>query len=158
MKLSPMIFWILGCHLNRTQRKKVKHGNSRLLATSFPVSGKGHPLADAIWPRKEATKTCSPAHAWSTVTGSMLPESTSVPPVGEQFSGEGIRSSWGPLKLAYLLSLGIQGSLKRLCNFLGKTVSCEFCLSTSFPIPTPSFSNWEFVASGMLLVRVLFGG
>ena len=97
------------------------------------MSGKGHPLADAIWPRKEATKTCSPAHAWYTVTGSMLPGSTSVPPVGEQFSGEGIWSSWGPLKLAYLLSLGIQGSLKHLCNFLGKTVSCEFCLSPSPP-------------------------
>ena len=78
------------------------------------------------------------------MTGSVSRESTSVPPVRGQFSREGIRSSWGLLKLAYLFSFGIQGGWSICVTFWGKLSHVNSVCQLLSPSP-PSASvieNW----------------
>lgn len=122
---------------------KVKLRRSGLLTDLLPVSGKGHRLVGAIWPRMGVTKTFAQAHAWSSVARAVLPEGTWVLPIKEQVWGGGegwwwISVSCGPLKPATHLIFLWNAWVPKASVWLSWSprgddwVSSEFCLLISF--------------------------
>lgn len=122
---------------------KVKLRGSGLLTDLLPVSGKGHRLVGAIWPRMGVTKTFAQAHAWSSVARAVLPEGTWMLPIKEQVWGGGegwwwISVSCRPLKPVTHLIFLWNAWVPKASVWLSWSprgddwVSSEFCLLISF--------------------------
>lgn len=96
MKLSPMIFWILGCHLGKDSGKESKAWKFQIVGNFIFSVRKRPPTRRCHMAQKGSHKDMLTSTRLIYCDRFYAARKASVPPVGEQFSGEGIRSSWGP--------------------------------------------------------------